>query len=723
MLSALANLIDRRPWRVLAVAFVIAAIAAVFGINVRQHLKPGGFDVPGSSSAEARELIAQASGGDPANSVLVLVRLPSPYGAPSARDTLAAIGARLRRDRAVVAVLDAASARNPAMISRDRRSTYLIAALRPQDDEQQEEAGKRLVAAFEGDPRVTMGGNPVANHEISTTIEDDLRRAELLAVPLIVVLSFFLFRGFVASLLAPIAAAVTVLVSFFLLRELASITSLSIYALNLVTGLSIGLSIDWSLLLLSRYREERAKTDDLRLALRRALVPAGYTIVFSAVTVAASMATLLVFPLGFLRSMGYGGIVASTVAMLVALIVLPTILRLLGGQIDALALPRWRDPKRLAVPSRLWHGLGRLTTDRPIPVATLVVVLTMVVAVPLFRIQWTTVDASSLPASAQAFQADRTINRSNEFVRNGGTPFYLALKAPPTASATAAALADRTRNLDGVLVVGAPRLLNRNIWQINVIAAAPPYSATTQDLVGQLNALKSAYPLVVGGDAAVFHDERSAIGSHLPIAVALLAAATLIILFLLSGSLVAPLLSLLMTALTLAAAFGALILIFQDGRFEGLLDYASQDALDLTIPLVLAALVFAISTDYGVFLLSRVREARVQGRTDRDAVGGSVATVGPIVTSAAVLFAVSIGVFGTSDMIVLKILGIGTALAVLVDSVLVRCLLLPASLRLLGRRAWWLPAPLARLHGRIGLHEDGDSAPALSPTPKSAGAD
>jgi RND superfamily putative drug exporter len=160
-----------------------------------------------------------------------------------------------------------------------------------------------------------------------------------------------------------------------------------------------------------------------------------------------------------------------------------------------------------------------------------------------------------------------------------------------------------------------------------------------------------------------------------------------------------------MTALTLAAAFGALILIFQDGRFEGLLGYTSQGGLDLTIPLVLAALVFAISTDYGVFLLSRVREARLQHRADRDAIGGSVATVGRIVTSAAVLFAVSIGVFGTSDIVVLKILGIGTALAVLVDSVLVRCLLLPASLRLLGQRAWWLPSPLARLHGRIGLHE------------------
>jgi uncharacterized membrane protein YdfJ with MMPL/SSD domain len=719
MFVALAALIDRRPWRLLVATLAIVAVAAPLGIGVREHLKPGGFDVPGSGSAKARELIAEASGSDPAGSVLALVRLPEPYGAPGARRTLESVAERLRRDRAVVVVLDAGSARNPAMISRDSRSTYLIAALRPLDDKQQEEAGKRLLAAFEDDPRVTLGGNPVADHEISATIENDLRRAELLAVPLIVVLSFFLFRGFVASLLAPLAGAITVLVSFFLLRELASLTSLSIYALNLVTGLSIGLSIDWSLLLLSRYREERTKTADLRLALRRALVPAGQTVFFSALTVAASMATLLVFPLGFLRSMGYGGIIASTVAMLVALVVLPTVLRLLGGRVDALALPRWRDPRRVAQPSRLWRGLGWLTTDRPIPVATLVVVLTIVVATPLFRVQWTTVDASSLPESAQAFQADRTINRSREFVPNGGTPLYLALDAPPTASARLAALAAKVRRLDGVRAVAGPRFLGSNTWQINVIAAEPPFSATTQDLVGELSALEAADPPVVGGDAAAFRDEQSAIGSHLALAIALLAAATLVILFALSGSLVAPLLSLLMTALTLAAAFGALILIFQDGRFEGPLGYASQGALDLTIPLVLAALVFAVSTDYGVFLLSRVREARLQGRADRDAIRGSVATVGRIVTAAALLFAVSIGVFGTSDMVVLKILGIGTALAVLVDSVLVRCLLLPASLRLLGRHAWWLPAPLARLHGRIGLHHDDLSAPVVDASPAS----
>src|SRR5262249_2013406 len=188
-------------------------------------------------------------------------------------------------------------------------------------DSQQEEAGKRLLSAFASNTQVTLGGNPVANHEISKTIEDDLRRAELLAVPLLVLLSFFIFRGLVASLLAPIAGAITLIVSFFLLRAPASLTSLSIYALNLVPGLSIGLSIDWSLLLLSRYREERGKTPDLRLALGRAFVPAGRTIFFSAVTVAASLAVLLVFPLRFLRSMGYGGLIASVVAMLVALVV------------------------------------------------------------------------------------------------------------------------------------------------------------------------------------------------------------------------------------------------------------------------------------------------------------------------------------------------------------------------------------------------------------------
>jgi uncharacterized membrane protein YdfJ with MMPL/SSD domain len=723
MFSGLASLIDRHPWRVLAVALAIVAIATPLGIHVREHLKPRGFDVAGSESARARAKVAHATGTDPASTVLALVRLNAPITTTTSERRIAAVEARLRRDPAVVDVLDWRSAHNQAMVGRDGRSTYVVAALRPMDDKQQEETGGRLLAAFAGDPEVTLGGSPVANDEISKTIEDDLRHAELLAVPLIVLLSFFLFRGFVASLLAPIAGAITVLVSFFLLRELASITSLSIYALNLVTGLSIGLSIDWSLLLLSRYREERAKTDDLRLALRRALVPAGHTIFFSALTVGASMATLLVFPLRFLRSMGYGGIVASTVAMFVALIVLPTILRLLGRRVDALALPRWRDSRRAAAPSRFWRRLGALTTERALPVATLVIVLTIVLATPLSRIKWTTVDASSLPASAQAFQADRTINRSREFVRNSGTPFYLVLDAPRTTSTTVATLADKVRHLDGVLAVAAPRFLGSNTWQVNLVAAAPPYSTRTQDLVAQLSALDSTHPLFVGGDAAAFHDERTAIASHLPLAIALLAATTLVILFLLSGSLVAPVLSLLMTALTLAAAFGALILIFQDGRLESVLGYTSQGALDLTIPLVLAALVFAISTDYGVFLLSRVREAQLQGRADRDAIGGSVATVGRIVTSAALLFAVSIGVFGTSNIVVLKILGIGAALAVLVDSVLVRCLLLPASLHLLGRRAWWLPSPLARLHRRFGLHEDGISTSVLDTVSDSAGAE
>jgi uncharacterized membrane protein YdfJ with MMPL/SSD domain len=709
VLPTVAGVIDRHPWRVLIVALAVTAVAAPLGLQVREHLKPRGFDVSGSGNAKARALIERASGTDPANSVLALVRLPAPFGTSGAEEAVHSVESRLERDPAVAAVFDAESAHNPAMVAADRRSTYVIAALRPVDDQAQEDAGKRLLAAFAGDPRVTLGGSPIANHEISQTIEDDLRRAELLAVPLIVVLSFFLFRGFVASLLAPIAAVLTVIVSFFLLRELASVVSLSIYALNLVTGLSIGLSIDWSLLLLSRYREERAATDDLRLALRRALVPAGRTIFYSALTVAASLATLLVFPLRFLRSMGYGGIIASAVAMLAALVVLPALLRVLGPRVDALTLPRWRDPRRLAEPGRWSHALGNLDIRRPVPVVAAVVLALVVTASPFLRVHWTTVDASSLPKSAQAYQADTAVNRSGAFPPNSGVPLYLALTAPRSAGAEVRKIATAARQLPGVRAAGPPRALGEDTWRIDLVSAGTPYSGSAQRLVRELRSLDSAYPLFVGGDAAAFHDEQSAIESHLPFAVALLACATLLILFLFSGSLVAPLLSLLMTALTLAAAFGALILVFQDGRLEGLLSYTSQGALDLTIPLVLAALVFAISTDYGVFLLSRIREARLAGHPDREAISIGVARVSRIVISAAILFAVSIGVFGLSSIVVLKILGLGTAAAVLVDSLFVHSLLMPASLALLGSWAWWAPGPLSRLHRRIGLSEEAAS--------------
>jgi putative drug exporter of the RND superfamily len=697
MLARLATLIDRHPWGFLLVAAGCVAVSAPLGLQVRDRLKPRGFDVPGSDSTKARSFIAEASGTDPANTVLALVHLPRRYGQPQAQRAIATVERTLQEDPAVVNVLDAESAHNPALVGRHKRLAYVIAQLRPLDDKQQEEAGKRLLAAFAGSSRVTLGGNPIANHEISSTIETDLRRAELLAVPLIVLLSFFLFRGLIASLLAPLAGGLTVLVSFFLLRELASLTSLSIYALNLVTGLSIGLSIDWSLLLLSRYREERAREDDLRLALRRALEHAGHTIIFSALIVAGSMATLLIFPLRFLRSMGYGGVIASAVAAASALIVLPAVLRVLGDRIDGLALPAWRDPQRLARPAGRWRAIGRLTTGHPLPIAAVTLVLLVAVATPLYRIQWTTVDASSLPSSAQAHRTDRTINRSHEFVPNSGTPFYLALRTTSSAGRVqAASLADNVRDFPGVRAVARPVQLSHDAWQINVVSQWPPYSAPTQRLVEQLRTLNTGPRFLIGGDAAAFHDERTAIGDRLPLAIAVLAALTFVILLMLTRSVVAPLLALAMNALTLGAAFGALILIFQDGRFQSLLQYESADALDLTIPLVLAALVFAVSTDYGVFLLSRVREARQRGTPDQAAIGSSVATTGRIVTSAALLFAVSIGIFGTSNIIVLKILGIGTALAVLLDAVLVRCLLLPATLTLLGRHAWWLSHSVQR---------------------------
>src|SRR5436190_10117946 len=300
--ARLAAAIAARPGRILLVVALVVVAAAPFAIRVGSALEPRGFDVANSNSERARETIERDARFDPTNNVLLLFRARAPLQQRPSRERLRNLAGKLAADPAVVRVLDAPGAHNPAMIGRDGRSTYLIAQLRPLDDKEAEAAGKRIRATFAGDADVTLGGNPIANSEISETIEHDLRRAELLSVPLIVILSFFIFRGFVASLLAPLAGLITVLTSFFLLRILVELTSVSIYALNLVTGLSVGLSIDWSLLLVSRLREERAREPDYRVALRRALVGVGESILFSALTVAVSMATLLIFPLRFLRS-------------------------------------------------------------------------------------------------------------------------------------------------------------------------------------------------------------------------------------------------------------------------------------------------------------------------------------------------------------------------------------------------------------------------------------
>jgi uncharacterized membrane protein YdfJ with MMPL/SSD domain len=505
----------------------------------------------------------------------------------------------------------------------------------------------------------------------------------------------------VAALLPLLVGGLAIVGTFLMLRVASEMTSVSIFALNVVTGLGLGLAIDYSLFIVSRYREEIARTGPGFEAMRRTLATAGRTVLFSSLTVAGALAALLVFPQRFLYSMGLGGLLVALIAAAIALIVLPAILTLLGHRVNALS-PAFlaRRAERDARPAEqgFWYRLSRLVMRFPGRIAAASAALLIALGIPFLGINFTSVDAQVLPPTTSARQVDDTLRA--EFPPYRDTPVTLAIRGTAADAQRIAATADR---VPGAAAVAAPRQLEGDVWAVDVISAAPPLASHSQQLVGDLRRLEG--DILVTGFTASYIDLQDSLGDHLLLFLAIVAAVTLVVLFLMTGSVILPLKQLVMNALGLSAVFGILVLIFQDGRFEGLLDYTSQGGLASTQMLFLFAVVFGLSTDYGVFLLSRIKEARDGGYSDAEAVSVGLERTGRVVTAAAVLFSIAIGAFVTSQIVFIKELGLGTALAVLIDATIIRALLVPALMQLLGRWNWWTPAPLRRLHERIGLSE------------------
>jgi uncharacterized membrane protein YdfJ with MMPL/SSD domain len=584
------------------------------------------------------------------------------------------------------------------MVARDGRSTYVAASFRAMSDGAVRDAAERLESRFDGVPGVRLGGQAVGFSEVNRTVESDLRRAELIAFPLLFILSLLFFRSLVAALLPLLVGGLAIVGTFLGLRVAGEIGSVSIFALNLVTGLGLGLAIDYSLFIVSRYREELAAVGPGAEALRRTMATAGRTVLFSSLTVAAALASLLVFPQRFLYSMGIGGTMVALIAAGVALLVLPAVLALLGPRVNALAPKRLqRASDRDARPDETgaWYRLSRFVMRRPAPVAAGSAALLIALGMPFLGIKFTSVDASVLPDKSDARQVYESLRA--EFPPNRDAPIVIA-----TSTREARPLARKVQALPGVDGVTAPRPVGEGTAVVWAFTSAGSFTDRAQDLVAEIRALPGTR---VGGQTAEFVDRKDSLVAHIPIALFIVAGATIVVLFLMTGSIVLPIKALVMNVLTLSAAFGLLVLIFQDGRLEGLLDYTSQGALELTQPVLLFAVAFGLSTDYGVFLLGRIKEARDRGASDREAVAMGLERTGRIVTAAALLFCVAIGAFATSQIIFIKELGVGTALAVLIDATIVRALLVPALMEMLGRWNWWAPRPLRRLHRRIGISE------------------
>ena len=709
MLSRLANFLHANARRVLFAAVIVAAVAGVFGTGVAKHMSPYGAKDPATQSVQATNKFEAASGRQIDPGIVALVSSGNVQSA-AARQRVEHVASQLRAQPHVAGAVSYYDTHDPAMASRNGRSTYVVAYFKPLSDKQLKDDAQQIENQFASQSDVKLGGEQIANAQANTQVGNDLAHAELLAFPFIFLLSLLFFRSLVASLLPPFLGGLAIVITFLVLRVVASFADLSVFALNFVTGMGLGLAIDYSLFMVSRYREEAATSGFGLDALRRTLQTAGRTILFSSLTVGAAVASLAIFPQRFLYSMGIAGAAVALVAAALALVVLPALLALLGPRVNALApkrLQRAADRDARATGSGGWYRLSRFVMRRPARVAVLSATFLIALGIPFTGIKFITVNAGVLPQSASARQVDDTLAR--EFPPNRTSPLQVVIGAPAGSDQVRTVVA-RIRRLPDVSGVARPQAAGPNLSLIAVAPVHRPLSEPTKQLVRDVRAIHAPFYIGVAGQTAAFLDLEHSLGAHLPAVLAVIVAATLIVLFLFTGSVVLPVKAVLMNALSLSAVLGILVLIFQDGNLEGLLSFTSQGAIDATQPIFLAAVAFGLATDYGVFLLSRIKEARDGGASDSEAVAIGLERSGRIVTAAALLFAVAIGAFATSKLVFIKELGVGTALAVLIDASIVRAFLVPSLMALLGRWNWWAPKPLRRLHSRIGLRESGPRA-------------
>ncbi|GAB6901797.1 MMPL family transporter [Kineosporia succinea] len=657
----------------LAVLLFVALAGVVGGPVAGAMQTEGGFAPGDAESVRAVERIEAATGRAASAGVLLIVE---PAAVDRAVSTLSGIGG----------VTDVAAAGSAS----DGSSVLVTGTLLASASE--DEVGHDVFEAFDGNDAVTAGGSAVMGLQLGEQTEQDLTRAELLAFPALVLLSILIFGGR-GAVLPLVVGVTTVMGTFAVLTGVNQLYGLSIFALNLVIGLGLGLAVDYSLFLLNRYREELAAGVTGADAVLTTLRTAGRTVVYSAATVAVALATLAVFPMGFLRSMGIAGAAVAVVAALASLVVAPVFFGLWGAKLARRTKDRSRDDDR-------WYRLSHAVMRRPGVIATATALVMLVLAAPALRADWTPVDATIIPKDLSSRIVADTL--TERYSGDSSTPVTVALRGTDVTS-----FADAAASLPGVAAPAEPVSLGANTWQLDLLVKGDAAGDEARRVVEEVRALAAdrGVDALVAGPAAEFIDQQDAIGSTLPLAVTLLVVLTMLVLWLMTGSVVLPVKAVVMNVLTVGVSLGAITFVYQDGRLTGLLGYTPNGGVEPTNFLVAAAMVFALSTDYGVFLLGRIKEARESGLGEREAVATGLGRTGSIVTAAALLLAVAIGAFSTSEISFMQQIGIATAVGVLVDAFIVRSLLVPTLMAMMGKWNWWSPMWLRRVHDRVGLSE------------------
>jgi RND superfamily putative drug exporter len=727
----------RRPVLVLAVLFVV--VSAVVGGGVIARLSSGGFDDPGSASATAATELADRFGAGPSDIVLVAGSPDATsVDAPGVAAAGTALAQRLAAEPGVRDVVSYWAAPNAAMRSTDGSLALITARLVDSGDAAQKRAGEIAQKLAGNSPDgalvVHVSGSPVVFAEVGSTIEKDLQRAESIAIPITMLLMLLVFGALVASGLPVVIGAVAVLGSFFALFLTTQVTSVSIFAINLVTALGIGLGIDYALFIVTRFREELARGREPHEAVIRTVATAGRTVVFSGITVGIALSALLVFPQFFLRSFAYAGIATTALAVVAAVVVLPALLAVLGTKVNRFRVLRGSME---VTDHGFWYRLSQFVMARPWPILIGGVALLVALGLPFFRVTFGQTDDRVLPRTAQAAQAGQLLR--DEFDSRESDPLTVVAPTSTVSTGVLSTYAAQLSEVSGVTRVDAvsgsfsdgrqvapanpsstrfAAATGDGTW-LSVVVDVEPYSNAGKQVVSDLRAVPSPLGTTyVGGSAAVFADSQDAMGSRLPWAIGIIAVATFILLFLFTGSVVLPIKALVLNTLSLSATFGAMVWVFQEGHLSQWLgDFTVTGELDTSMPILMFCIAFGLSMDYEVFLLSRIKEEYDRTGDNTAAVATGLQRTGRLVTSAAGLMAIVFLAFATSGVTIIKMLGIGVALAVLVDATVVRGLLVPAFMRVAGDANWWAPGPLRRLHDRIGISEadDVDLADHLDP--------
>ncbi len=751
MFEAWGRIVYRRRRLVVVITLVIVAFAGAWGTGVFGSLQSaGGFNTPNSQSQRSSDLAAAAFGRDTGDVVVLYQSATRTVADPAYRAAVTrTLGALPRSQIESVATYWSTGSRQ--FVSASGRETYAVIELAGGSDAARIKSFDAISGKLAAPGLTERAGGEIPTEEaINQDVTSDIGHAEGFSLPVLLVLLLVIFGGLAAASLPLAIGGIAILGSFTALRLLTMLTPVSIYSVNITTILGLGLAIDYGLFMVGRFREELGRTASVEDAVARTVATAGRTVAVSGVTVAVALASLMLFPMTFLRSMGYGGVATVLVDMLAALTVMPALLAILGPKVNALRVrPRrrpWPAPEPgLARPgaslpggaslprggaladetSGVWYRLARSVMRRPVLYVVVIVAGLAVLGSPFLRITWGGVDAQVLPAAAAPRVVTEALNR--DFPGNVTNPIEAVIQFPgPVSSAgRAGELAAYVSRLEHVPGVTGGQLtgVHGAIARVDLRYSPGPMSAQARAIVGQVRdvAPPAGARAYVGGTTAQLVDELSSLGATLPLMALVVALATFVLLFLAFGSVVLPVKAIVMNVLSLSATFGVVVWIFQEGHLSGLLHFTPSGTIDPTMPILMLAVIFGLSMDYEVFLLSRMRERYDITGDNAAAVAGGLQRTGGVITSAALLLVIVIGAFSASGIIFIKLMGVGMIVALIVDATIVRILLVPATMRLLGRANWWAPGPLRRLYGRYGISEGAGLTPA-APAPVSESA-